>query len=86
MFLALFNVLVFIYKETSGSKRQHVPLFAHHDFLQSPHQSFILHSYVEASAIVLVDLCSIPPSLEPMTRYHLGVEIFIDDEARKTSV
>jgi len=61
MFLRLFNVLVFVYKESTGSRRWNVPLFVHPDFLQSPHQSFILPSYAEAFAFALVDLCSIPP-------------------------
>jgi hypothetical protein len=33
-----------------------------------------------------VDLCSIHPSPKPKTRYHLDVEIFIDDETREVSV
>jgi hypothetical protein len=36
--------------------------------------------------LALVYLCSIPPSLEPRTCYHVGVEIFIDDEVRETNV
>jgi hypothetical protein len=45
-----------------------------------------LFSYVEVFALTLAYLCSIPPSLEPSTYYHLGVEIFIDDEAREGKV
>ncbi len=63
-----------------------MPLFAHPNFLYIPHQSFIFPSYAEAFAIGLAGLCSIPPSLEPKTRYHPKVEIFIDDEARKANV
>jgi hypothetical protein len=63
-----------------------VPFFAHLDFLHSPFHSFILLSYVEASVVVLVDLCSVPPFLEPRTHYHPSVEMFIDDEARKVNV
>jgi hypothetical protein len=57
-------------------------IIAHFDFLWNPHLSFILPSYAEAFALALVDLCSIPPSLEPTTHYHLGVEIFINDEGK----
>jgi hypothetical protein len=63
-----------------------VPLIVHLNFPQSPHQIFILLSCVEAFALTLVDLFSIPPSLEPKTYYHFGVEIFIDDEAKEASV
>jgi hypothetical protein len=35
---------------------------------------------------MLVDLCSIPPSLELETCYHVGIEIFIDDERKKINV
>jgi hypothetical protein len=84
--LTSFYVLVFVYRESIGSKRRNVPFFVHLDFLQSPLQSFILPSYVEALAFALVDLCSIPPSLEPRTRYHVSVEIFIDDETREANV
>jgi hypothetical protein len=61
MFLPLSNVLVFVYKEAIGSRRWNVLFFAHPNFLQNPHQSFILPSYVEVFALALVDLCSIPP-------------------------
>ncbi len=57
--------------------------FSHPNLLQSPHQSFILPSYFEASVIALANLCSPPPSLEPRTYYHVGVETFINDEAIK---
>jgi hypothetical protein len=70
MFSLFFNVLVFVYRKASGLRRQHVPLFVHLDFLQSPRQSFITPSYAEAFAITLVDLCSIPPSLKPRIHYH----------------
>jgi len=86
MFSILFNVLVFVYKEAIRSRRQHVPFFVHPDFLQSPYQSFILPSYVEAFAFALADLCSIPPSPKLKNHYHYGVEIFIDDETRKANV
>jgi len=86
MFSALFNFFVFLYKEANRSRRRHVPLFAHPDFLQSPHQNFILPSCAETSTVALADLCSIPPSPKPRTRYHPGVEMFIDDEAKETSV
>jgi hypothetical protein len=56
------------------------------NFLQSPRQNFTLPSYVDASTLALVDLCSIPPFLKPRTRYHPGVEIFIDDEAKEINV
>jgi hypothetical protein len=86
MFSAFFNVLVFVYKLATISKRWHMPLIVHLDFLQSPHQSFILLSCAEAFALTLVDLFSIPPSLEPKTYYHFDVEIFIDDETKEASV
>jgi hypothetical protein len=56
------------------------------NFLHGPLQSFILPSYAKASIVALVDLCSVPPSPKPRTRYHLGVEMFIDDEAREVNV
>jgi hypothetical protein len=36
--------------------------------------------------LTLVDVCSIPPSPKPKTHYHLGVEIFIDDEVKEVNV
>jgi hypothetical protein len=63
-----------------------LPFFNHIDFLQSPRQNFTLPSYVDASTLALVDLCSIPPFLEPRIRYHPGVEIFIDDEVKEINV
>jgi hypothetical protein len=86
MFSPLFNVLIFVYRKATKSRRWNVPFFVHPNFLQSLRQSFILPSYVEVSARALVDLCSIPPSPKPRTHYHLGVEIFIDDEVREASV
>jgi hypothetical protein len=77
---------VFLYKVASKLRRQYVPLFIDLDFLQSPHQSFILSSYVEVFTLALADLCSIPPFLKPRTYYRSGVEMFIDDEARKVNV
>jgi hypothetical protein len=61
-------------------------IFAHPGFLQSPCQSFILPSYAKAFVFALVDLSSIPPYVEPRTRYHLSVEILIDDEAKEANV
>ncbi len=46
----------------------------------------MLPSYVEVFALALVNVCSIPPSLEPKTCYHPSVEIFINDEAGETNV
>jgi len=63
-----------------------VPFFGHLDFLWSPFHSFILSSYVNAFVVALANFCSIPTSLKPKTRYHLNVEMFIDDEAREASV
>jgi hypothetical protein len=63
-----------------------VLLFAHPNFFHSLRQSFILPSYLKASAIALAALCSIPPFPEPRTHYHPSVEIFIDDEAKKASI
>jgi hypothetical protein len=86
MFLAFFDVMVFVYGKASGLKKRHVPFFVHFGFLQSPRQSFILPSYAEAFALVLADLCSIPPSPKPRTYYHHGIDLFIDDEAKEASV
>jgi hypothetical protein len=86
MFSCFSNVLVFIYKQATISRRWHVPLFVHPDFLQSLHQSFILFSYAEAFALALVDSFSIPPSLKPNTCYHPSVDIFIDDEVKEANV
>jgi hypothetical protein len=36
--------------------------------------------------LTLVDVCSIPPSPKPKTHYHLGVEMFIDDEVKEVNV
>jgi hypothetical protein len=77
---------VFIYREAGGLKRQHVPLFSHPNFLQNPFQRFILPSYAEASIVVLMDLCFVPPFLKPKTHYRPIVEMFIDDEAKEASV
>jgi len=76
MFLRLFNVLVFVYKESTGSRRWNVPLFVHPDFLQML-RLLHLHWWIYVPS---------PPSLEPRTHYHAGVEIFIDDETREASV
>jgi hypothetical protein len=45
-----------------------------------------LPSYVEVFAIAIIAFYSIHPPPEPRTHYHPDVEIFIDDEAKKTSV
>jgi hypothetical protein len=63
-----------------------MPFFVHPNFLQSPFQSFILPSYVEASALAISGPILHPPISELKTHYHAGVEIFIDDEVRETSV
>jgi len=86
MFLLISNVLVFIFKKANGLRRWKVPFFVHLDFLQSFCQSFLLPSHAKASTLALVDLCSILPSLEPRTHYHVVVEIFIDDEVREANV
>jgi hypothetical protein len=82
MFSTFYIFFVFLHKEVGGSRRQHVPFFAHLDFLQSPHQIFILPSYAKVSIVALVDLCSILSFPNLRIRYHLGVEMFIDDEAK----
>jgi hypothetical protein len=74
MFSFIFNVLVFIFKKATKLKRWNVSFLVHLNFLQSPHYSFILLSYVDASTLALVDLCSIPPSLEPRTHYYPDVK------------
>jgi hypothetical protein len=45
-----------------------------------------LPSYAKASTLTLADLCSIPPSPKPRIRYHLDVDIFIDEEAKEVNV
>jgi hypothetical protein len=75
-----------VYRKAIGSIRQNAPLFVHLDFFQSLHQTFILPSYIEASTFALANVCFIPPSPKLRTHYHLGVEIFIDDEAKEASV
>jgi len=34
----------------------------------------------------LANLCSIPPSQEPKTHYHVSVEILIDDDMKEANV
>jgi hypothetical protein len=63
-----------------------MPFFVHLHFLQNPCQSIILPLYAKASTFASLDLCSILPSLEPRTQNDVGVEIFIDDEAREANV
>jgi hypothetical protein len=45
-----------------------------------------LPSYAKVCTLALVDVCSIPPFPELKTPYHLGVEIFIDDEVKEINV